>query len=142
MLFDTHKSIQDAIDFIASTKGSVHRTYLVTIRGDDHAMGGCGIHPVIEHNKAEIGYILHPSIWGKGYATEIARALIGHAVRDLGFHRVYARADVRNTASWRVMEKAGMQRDGILRRDMIVHGEAVDHYLYSILAEEFYGQNG
>ena len=137
MLFDTHKSLQDAIDFVATAPTSPYRGYAVTVGDEDIAMGGCGLHPVPEHNKSEIGYILHPDIWGQGYGTEIARELVRHGFMDLGFDRLYARVDDRNIASQRVLEKAGMTREGLMRRDMILRGEPVNHYLYAILRSEY-----
>ena len=56
----------------------------------------------------ELGYRLVRDTWGRGYATEGSIALIDKAFGELGARRVYATAMVANTASWRVMEKAGM----------------------------------
>jgi RimJ/RimL family protein N-acetyltransferase len=137
MIFDTHRSVQDAIDFVASAPASTHRGYAVTLADKDYCMGGCGFQPVIEHKKAEIGYILHPDIWGQGYGTEIVRELIRHGFEDLGYERIFARADERNTPSWRVMEKAGMFREALMRHDMIIRGEPVNHYLYAIVKSDW-----
>lgn len=57
---------------------------------------------------AELGYRLRTSAWGCGYATEGARALIGKAFTELGVRRVFARTMAVNSASRRVMEKAGL----------------------------------
>ena len=137
MLFDTHRTIQDAIDFVDSAPSNPYRGYAVTIGNEDRAMGGCGLHPVLEHRKSEIGYILHPDIWGQGYGTEIVKELIRHGFEDLEFERIYARADERNIASWRIMEKAGMRREALLRHDMMIRGEFVNHYLYAILRQDW-----
>lgn len=56
----------------------------------------------------EIGYRLLPSAWGRGYATEGARALVSKAFTDLGADRIVATTMTVNTASRRVMEKAGL----------------------------------
>lgn len=65
--------------------------------------------PVHSGDGPELGYRLRRSAWGKGYATEGARALIDKAFRDLGASRVYAETMAVHTASRRVMEKAGMR---------------------------------
>jgi RimJ/RimL family protein N-acetyltransferase len=57
----------------------------------------------------ELGYRLCASVWGKGYATEGSRALVERAFRDLGAERVNAETMAVNTASRRVMEKAGLR---------------------------------
>lgn len=61
-----------------------------------------------ELDEPELGYRLRKSAWGKGYATEGSRALIGKGFMELGVRRVTASADADNIASRRVMEKAGM----------------------------------
>ena len=60
-------------------------------------------------DEPELGYRLRRSAWGKGYATEGCRALIGKAFAELGADRVFAETMVVHTASRRVMEKAGLQ---------------------------------
>lgn len=56
----------------------------------------------------ELGYRILPSVWGLGYATEGAWALVHHAFTELGADRVVATTMTVNTASRRVMEKAGL----------------------------------
>lgn len=57
----------------------------------------------------ELGYRLRRMAWGRGYATEGSRALIRKGFTELGVERVYAETMAVNTASWRVMEKAGLR---------------------------------
>ncbi len=57
----------------------------------------------------ELGYRLKRSTWGKGFATEGSRALIRKGFADLGVRRVFAQTMAVNTASRRVMEKAGLK---------------------------------
>jgi RimJ/RimL family protein N-acetyltransferase len=59
-------------------------------------------------DEAELGYRLRRAAWGRGYATEVSRALIRKAFTELGVRRVVASTDAAHTASRRVMEKAGM----------------------------------
>src|SRR3954462_2507498 len=59
-------------------------------------------------DEPELGYRLRRSAWGKGYATEGSRALIHKGFTELGVRRVVAETMVVNTASRRVMEKAGL----------------------------------
>ncbi len=59
--------------------------------------------------EAELGYRLRRPAWGRGYASEGARALVEKAFRELGVERVVASTMVVNLASRRVMEKAGLR---------------------------------
>jgi RimJ/RimL family protein N-acetyltransferase len=58
----------------------------------------------------ELGYRLYPAFWGRGLATEGARALIGSAFGRLRLDRVVATTMADNAGSWRVLEKCGMRR--------------------------------
>jgi RimJ/RimL family protein N-acetyltransferase len=60
-------------------------------------------------DEPELGYRLRKSVWGKGYATEVSRALIRKGFTELGIRRVYAETMAVNVASRRVMEKAGLR---------------------------------
>ncbi|GAA3872265.1 GNAT family N-acetyltransferase [Saccharothrix violaceirubra] len=70
-------------------------------------VGWFELSPVAEGVR-ELGYRLHPSSWGRGYATEGATALVAKGFADLGVHRVVATAMAVNTGSRRVLEKAGL----------------------------------
>jgi len=86
---------------------------------------------------ADFGYTLSRRYWGNGYATEGAAALLNAAFIRMNLHRVWATCDVRNHASYRVIEKLGMRREAEFRKDVLQKGEWRDSYLYAILAEEW-----
>ncbi len=90
----------------------------------------------MESHKAELGYVLAKEFWGKGYMTEAVRALIDWAFQQPSMYRVYATTSVENFGSQRVMEKAGMQREGLLRKYVvhpIISDEPRDSYIYAIV---------
>ncbi len=64
-----------------------------------------------EEESAMVGWMLIKSAWGKGFATEIAGALIDYCFTELQVHRVFALCHPDNTASWKVMEKCGMRKE-------------------------------
>ena len=92
-----------------------------------------------EHRTADVGYSFHRPYWRRGYGTEAARAVVGAAFAELGMHRVWATCDVRNTGSWGVMEKLGMRREGLLRKDRLGRDGWRDSYVYAVLDEEWSG---
>ena len=63
----------------------------------------------------EIGYILRPSAWGKGYATEAATRLLTFAFEETPLEEIVATTDTENTASQRVLEKCGLVGEGLRR---------------------------
>lgn len=113
-------------------------TLALTIEGE--VIGGCGITITdAKLGEGEIGYCMRPEHWGRGLGTEVAGALIRFGFEELGFHRIIAKCDPMNVASWRVMEKTGMRREGRLRENVKIRGEWRDSLLYSILEHEHSG---
>jgi len=84
-----------------------------------------------EHRQADVGYALHHDLWGNGYATEALGRIIKFGFEDLSVERIWATADIDNIASWRVMEKAGMQREGTMRHHRLIRGIWRDFVLYA-----------
>src|SRR6202040_3772712 len=86
-----------------------------------------------EHRQGDLGYAVHPDHWGKGFATEALRRILEFGFENLSLERIWATADVRNVASWRVMEKAGMEREGLMRttRVSVVRGGILSFMLAS-----------
>ena len=89
------------------------------------------------HKHAELGYWIGVPYWGRGYATEAARAVVAYGFEELGLNRVYARHFRTNKASGRVLQKIGMRHEGVLRRHSFRFGEFHDVVLYGIVATEW-----
>jgi [ribosomal protein S5]-alanine N-acetyltransferase len=88
----------------------------------------------IEPYRADLGYGLARPFWGQGFATESVKAVLGWALDQPAIFRVWAVCDIENTASARVLEKAGMVREGILRRYILhpnISSEPRDAYCYA-----------
>jgi RimJ/RimL family protein N-acetyltransferase len=66
----------------------------------------------------ELGYIFNPVFQNKGYATESSNALIPYGFKHWGIHKVVANCNPENIASWRVLEKIGMAREGLIRKNV------------------------
>lgn len=90
-----------------------------------------------DFRSASLGYIYTDEAWGHGYATEVARAVLGWAYDTLDLNRVQAETDTRNVASARVLEKLGFLREGTLREDCIVNGEVSDSWIYGLLRRDW-----
>lgn len=90
-----------------------------------------------DHRSAAIGYCLDDAVWGQGYATEAARALLSWAFDTLDLNRVQAETDTRNAASARVLEKLGFVREGTLREDCVVNGEVSDSWVYGLIRKDW-----
>ncbi|MBA3450587.1 MAG: GNAT family N-acetyltransferase [Chloroflexia bacterium] len=110
----------------------------VILRSADRLIGRCGLGITDDdHREAMLWYTLHPDEWGRGFTTEAARAVVDAGFRELRLHRIWADCDPANIASWRVLEKLGMRREGHLRENAWIKGEWVDSLIYAILDREW-----
>lgn len=91
---------------------------------------------------AELGYDVAKPHWGQGLATEASRAAVDWAFREFGLAKVFAYADLRNSQSWRVMDKLGMTREGLFRGSGTHRGVRKDSVSYGVLREEWRGPTG
>ena len=113
-------TLKDARSFIAAAAG---KSLFVITLADGRLVGGGGIG--LRAKGYEIGYWIGVPFWGRGYATEAARAFIDHAFGDLDHTELLAGARVTNPASRRVLEKCGFQWTGVvLQRVLAINSSA------------------
>ncbi len=115
--FDTGKSINFAI----------------TLEGQ--VIGAIGLRFEPENARAELGYWVTGPCRGRGLATEAASEVVRYALDGAGLHRVYASHFARNPASGRVLQKAGMVYEGVLRGHTLKWGKHEDCVFYGITRE-------
>jgi RimJ/RimL family protein N-acetyltransferase len=111
-------------------------TFAIAVEG--RAVGAIGfvLHGDVERVSAEIGYWLGEPFWGRGIATEAVVAVTDHAIRAHALTRLFAVPFAWNTASCRVLEKAGYVLEGRLRRSVIKDGVVTDQMQYAFMAPE------
>lgn len=100
-------------------------------------LGAINLRVSLPHAHGELGYWIAADRWGKGYATEAARALTAYAFTTLALHRLQARHFTRNPASGRVLQKLGMRFEGINRDAYLRWNRFEDVAVYAILAQEW-----
>ncbi|GAB2613923.1 GNAT family N-acetyltransferase [Novilysobacter erysipheiresistens] len=91
--------------------------------------------------RAEVGYALSASHWGRGLAQEALRLVLGHAFDALELRRIEADIDPRNAGSCRLIERMGFVREGLLRERWCVAGEVSDSAIYGLLATDWRAKN-
>ena len=111
--------------------------FAITDGGTGELFGAIGLVLRLEHARAELGYWIGHPFWGRGYATEAVRVVLGYGFRTLGLHRIHACHFARNPASGRVMLKAGMRQEGVARAHVRRFDRFEDLVQYGILREEF-----
>jgi ribosomal-protein-alanine N-acetyltransferase len=93
----------------------------------------------IRWRQGEIGWGVSSTHTGRGFATEIGRAMLRHAFEALSLHRAFAQCRVENVASRRIMAKLGMREEGVLRENVFARGEWWSSAQSSILSTEWGG---
>ena len=113
--------------------------YSVRFKDDpDRHVGSLSLWTVSKLGKiAEFGYWVRTDEHSKGICTEAVDRLLEEAFNSLGYHKVTLRIAVGNYASDRVAEKLGFTREGVLREELLIRGNWVDHSLWSLLDREF-----
>ena len=91
----------------------------------------------LKFRSAEVWFKILPANWGDGFATESLHRMLTFAFIELNLHRVEAGCAIENIASSRVLEKAGMGREGVKRKILPIRGEWADAFSYAILEEDF-----
>ncbi len=86
--------------------------WVVEERATPGFLGWCALVPLEDSGFVEIGYRYVPDAWGRGIATEAARAVFDHGFRVLGFDPIVAVSHPQNAASHRVLLKIGLRRQG------------------------------
>jgi RimJ/RimL family protein N-acetyltransferase len=91
----------------------------------------------VEHRQVEVGWVFHPDAGGHGYATEASRALVDLAFDGLEAHRVFARTDLRNTASSALCRRLDMRQEAHFREAELFKGAWGDELVFAVLATEW-----
>ena len=141
VLWSAHRSISDSRRFLRAGIRQYRRgfpgTFAIVFRESGRMIGTIGymwINP--EYRSCEIGYSLSRDFWNRGLMTEALRAVIDYSFDHLNLNRVECQHETDNPASGRVMEKAGMRREGVMRQRIRNKGSYSDVAVYAVLRED------
>ena len=111
-------------------------TWGIVLKETNAVIGDVSIFDIENARMGSVGYRLDPDLWGHGYVTEALRAAVEFIFTHTELDRLHATADVRNTASNRVLEKCGFVHEGTIR-----HGKMVsvycDYHIWGLLQEDW-----
>ena len=129
-------TVSDARTWLEIVVGSKPETnFAIDVAGE--AVGGIGftLQPDVAHRSAEIGYWLGEESWGRGITTAALIAVSDHAFANYDICRLYAHVFEWNRASARVLEKAGYEFEGRLRKSVTKNGQTIDQFMYALIRE-------
>ena len=127
---------QDGRDYIrAMLSAEKNDTFSFAITAGGKAVGSIGVfrQQNIHRRTGELGYYLAEPYWGKGIMTEAVRQICGYVFQNSDILRICAAPFANNTASCRVLEKAGFRFEGLLRQNAVKNGTVLDMKLYALL---------
>ncbi len=130
---------KDAVEYItAMLAADENETFAFAITIDDKVIGSIGAFRQgnIHRRTAELGYYLAEDNWGKGIMTQAVKQICNYVFDKSDVIRIYAEPFAYNTASCRVLEKAGFQYEGTLRKNAVKNGRVVDMKMYALLKTE------
>ncbi len=111
--------------------------YAVTLKSTGELIGAVGLVINKRFHRAELGYWIDKNLWGKGFATEAAAALVEYGFNHHGLHKIFARAYDNESRFCAVMKKLGMQQEGYLIEHVLKSGKYMDIVFYGILKSEW-----
>lgn len=131
-------TVSDAGDFIAAMRAADRaKTFAFAITAEEKLVGSIGVfrRENIHARTAETGYYIGEAYWGRGFATCAVRQVCDYIFAHTDIIRIFAEPFAYNTASCRVLEKAGFQLEGILRSNAVKNGKLLDMKLYALVKE-------
>ena len=130
---------QDGAAFISAMLAADEReTFAFAVTVQDKAVGSIGVFRQgdVHRRTAELGYYIAKEYRGKGMMTEAVRQVCTYVFDNSDILRIYAEPFSYNAASCRVLEKAGFQYEGTLRRNAVKNGRILDMKMYARLKDE------
>lgn len=129
---------KDAEEYISSMlSADKEKTFAFAITADGRVVGSIGIFRCdnIHFRTAEMGYYIGEPYWGKGMGTSAVRQACDYVFSNTDIIRIFAEPFSHNTASCRVLEKAGFAFEGLLRSNAVKNGRVIDMKMYSLIKE-------
>lgn len=132
-------TVEDAKEYISSMlQANQEKMFAFAISVDEHVIGSISVTRLdnIHYCTGELGYYIGEYYWGKGYATSAVKQVCQYVFEHSDIIRIFAEPFAYNTASCRVLEKAGFIYEGTLHKNAIKNGQVQDMKMYALLRKE------
>lgn len=133
------KTLEEAVDFIERVNklADANESILwgIALLDDPGTLIGtiCYWRMMPEHDRSEVGYVLHPVHWNKGIMKEALLAVIRYGFEEMKLHSIEAHINPENIASGKVLENTGFVREAYFRENYYFRGKYLDSAVYSLL---------
>lgn len=108
---DTNKYLRQAVQ---DWNAGIAQSYSIRTKADNRLIGSVGV--INDRGNVQFGYVLSPTVWNRGYATEAVTVLLKQLIVLNGVYRIWTFVDVENGASQRVLQKTGMKEEARLTK--------------------------
>jgi len=135
------KTLEEATTFIQKINGSVDTNesimWAISFQEEPAIMIGtiCFWNILKDHFRAEVGYMLHPDLWGKGIMKEAVMAVIDFGFKEMKLHGIEGHINPDNAVSGIVLEKCGFVREAYFKENFYFNGKFSDSAIYCLLAK-------
>ncbi len=131
-------SIQEMYDLVSKINDGIKQNnnigWGITLLNSNKLIGMIGYHRIVkEHYRAEIGYMLLPSEWKKGYMNEAIKKVIDFGFHSMKLHSIEANINPNNIASAQLLKKNHFIKEAYFKEDYYFNGKFLDSEIYSLL---------
>ena len=133
------QTIEEALEFINLINDNVNNNsginWAMTLKEEPAKLiGVIGLWRIMkEHYRAEIGYMLSPKFWKKGFTKEAILKVIEYGFHELELHSIQGNINASNIASGKALESSGFTREAHFKEDFFFDGKFEDTMIYSLL---------
>ncbi len=132
-----HQSIRETYEYLNNFVFNLYRSgkgmdWGIVEKQSGTVIGTCGLYVTTHHRRGSLGYSLARDYWGQGLMTEAARSAIAFGFHVMQLQRIQGICNVENIRSARVLEKSGMQFEGVLHNYIFEKGQSWDVKMYAI----------
>ena len=131
---DSKKRIKGYHEAFQEKKGI---TWAIIEKNTNKQIGDFGIWRIdTKNSRGEIGYILHPNFWGKGFMTEAFNTLIRFGFKELNLHSYEANVNINNDNSKALLLKFGFKQEAYFRENFYYDGKFLDSEIYCLIKSD------
>ncbi|MCZ6836258.1 MAG: GNAT family N-acetyltransferase [Planctomycetota bacterium] len=122
---------------LAALREGMGGAFAITIKESGQVVGDVSLEVTETQGCVEVGYVVGREFKGRGFATEALKRIVQWYFETTPHHRLFANCFCSNPASARILEKAGFQREGLLRQNFCQGDRLEDDYIYGLIRADF-----
>lgn len=128
-------TVEDGLEWLAAAaQQDPEANFVIATEAELIGTVGLSLGDDVYRRSAEVGYWVAEPFWGRGIATRVLRAITEWGLAHFDLLRIYAYVFADNVASARVLEKAGYELEGTMRRAVVKDGRVMDQMVYAKLS--------